>query len=81
MVGDNIWVHFQIWKYALWDTAFRVSESFAYILQRKSESQSEVKQDNDGYTCQGSSDMISGQWSHDRLPKMVKKNESCSPVL
>jgi hypothetical protein len=49
--------------YALWDTALRASGSFAYILKRKSEpvgSKSEVKQDNDGYTCQGSSDVISG---------------------
>jgi hypothetical protein len=76
MVGDN----FQTWKYALQDTALRVSESFAYILHRKSESKSEVKQDTDGYICQGSSDVISGQWSHDQLPKIVK-NESCSPVL
>jgi hypothetical protein len=54
--------------YALWDTAFRVSGLFAYILKGKSDPvgpKSEVKHGNDGYTCQGSSDVILGQWSHD----------------
>jgi hypothetical protein len=48
---------------ARWDNAFRVSGSFAYIPKSKSDAvgpKSKVKQDNDGYTCQGSSDVISG---------------------
>jgi hypothetical protein len=60
-----------------------MSGSFVYILKGKSDlvgPKSEEKPDKDGYTCQGSSDVISGQWSHDQLPKMVK-NKSCSPSL
>jgi hypothetical protein len=41
---------------------------------------SEEKQDKDDYTCQGPSNGILGQWSHDQLPKM-DKNESCSHEL
>ena len=28
-----------------------------------------------------SSTGLSGGWSHDQFPKMVKKNKSCSPAL
>ena len=38
------------------------------------------KQHKDGYNCQGLSSGLSGGWSHDQLPKMVK-NKSCSPGL
>jgi hypothetical protein len=45
-----------------------MSGSFAHLVGPKSEE----KQDKDDYTCQGPSNGILGQWSHDQLPKMEK---------
>jgi hypothetical protein len=45
-----------------------MSGSFAYVLKRKFHlvgPESEEKQDTDDYTCQGPSNGIFGQWSHD----------------
>jgi len=65
--------------YAVWGTAFRVHvRDVCIYLKRKSQlvgPKSEEKQDKDDYTCQGPSDGILGQWSHDQLPKMVKKQK------
>ena len=55
-----------------------MSGSFVYFLKRKSHlvgPKSEEKQNKDDYTCQGPSNGMSGQWSHDQLPKMVKKRK------
>jgi hypothetical protein len=66
-----------------------MSGSFAHLVGPKSEE----KQDKDDYTCQGPSNGILGQWSHDQLPKMDKMKvvalnysfqnqlEFCSKVL
>jgi hypothetical protein len=66
-----------------------MSGSFAHLVGPKSEE----KQDKDDYTCQGLSNGILGQWSHDQLPKMDKMKvvalnysfqnqlEFCSKVL
>ena len=59
--------------YMLSDTA---SGSSASPLTRKSHL---VWKEKDS-TCQGPLDGMSGQWSHDQLPKMVK-NQSCSSAL
>jgi hypothetical protein len=42
---------------------------------------SEAKQDTNDLTYQVPSDGLLGAWSHDQFPKIVKKNESCSPAL
>jgi len=34
---------------------------------------SEEKQDKDDYTCEGPCNRLSGGWSHDPFPKIVKK--------
>ena len=36
---------------------------------------SEEKQDKDDFTYQGPSNRSLGGWSHDQLPKMVKKQK------
>ena len=49
-----------------------------HISERKSQlvgPKSEEKQDKDDYTCQGPSDGILGQWSHDQLPKNGQKQK------
>jgi len=48
----------------------------AYTPKRKSQliwPKSEEKQDANGFTYQGSSDGLSGGWSHDQLPKIKNK--------
>ena len=61
-----------------------MSGSCAYTPKRKYHliwPKGEEKQDKDDYTCQGSCNGLSGGWSHDQFPKIVKKNESCSTAL
>ena len=61
--------------YRMSGTAFRV-----YCIYSKKEissivMKSEEKQDNHDFACQGPSNRSLGGWSHDQLPKMVKKRK------
>ena len=60
--------------YGMSGTAFRVH--FRVYPKKEISSgltKSEEEQDNYNSTCQGPSNRMLGWWSHDQLPKMVKK--------
>ena len=55
-----------------------MSGSCTYIPQRKYHliwPKGEEKQGKDDYTCQGPFSGLSGGWSHDQFPKIVRKQK------